>query len=262
MIPYLFHIYGPLYANCYGLAILIGILTLLWFAKRDNKLMKLVSYDQLINSIVLGTMIGIVGGALLWGFNNWHTLDSVVEIFEFWRGGFSILGTIIAVSLTIPLYLRFNGIPILPFLDRIAIYAPLVQSISRIGCFFAGCCHGSPTGSCIGITYTHPDSAAPLGIKVHPAQLYSSFLLCMIFIFMFFVAQKKAKNAGELMSMYLVLAGFERFVIDFWRGDKEYNASLSLWQLSSNQLIALGVCLSGVLLFIYYRWYKRSYESI
>src|SRR3990167_5770383 len=91
MIPYLFHIYGPLYANCYGLSILIGILVLIYISKKDPVLSIILTKEQLINNIIAGTLIGIVGGMTLWTVINWDTLKSWKEIFEVWNGGFSRL---------------------------------------------------------------------------------------------------------------------------------------------------------------------------
>lgn len=258
MIPYIAHIYGPIYANCYGLAILIGILTFLWLAARDKKLMTLVSHEQLTNIIVLGTLIGIAGGALLWGINNWQSLSSWTEILEIWHGGFSILGTVIAIGIFIPLYLAWKKIATVPFLDRIVLYAPLIQSISRIGCFFAGCCHGRCTDFCLGVTYSHPDSAAPLGIKIHPTQLYSSLALMVIFVFLYFFGQKWFKKQGQLLSLYLILIALERFFLDFLRADHEYFSFQQSHTLSSNQLIALIIMLVGFVLFLYYSFYRGN----
>lgn len=259
MIPYLFQIYGPLYVNCYGLAILIGILVFISLAARDKPLSKITTKNQLIDIVTIGTILGIIGGAILWGITNWDKLDSWLDIFEFWRGGFSILGTIITVSIVIPFYLRWKKIPILGFLDRIVIYIPLTQAIARVGCFFAGCCHGAVTSSCIGVIYSHPDSAAPLGIKIHPTQLYSSFLLFLIFLFMYFYAQNRFKKPGQLMSLYLILAALERFIVDFWRDDQEFYIFQKAEILSINQFIALIMGLVGLTLFIYYSFYRDKF---
>src|SRR3990167_7830080 len=187
MIPYLFQIYGPIYLNCYGLAILIGIVVLILLSNHDKELKKLVSPDQLINIIIIGTIVGIIGGMALWGIVNYQTLDSWTEVFEFWNGGLSILGVIIAISIFIPIYLKYKKIPVIKFLDRITVYTALTQSIARIGCFCAGCCYGIKTNTIFGVTYTHPDSGAPLYLKIHPAQLYSSILLLLIFLLIYFV---------------------------------------------------------------------------
>lgn len=261
MIPYLFHIYGPIYANCYGLAILLGVLTLIYMANKDKKINKLVSKDQLINIIIFGTIIGIFGGMLLWGINNWNSLDSWTEIFEIWNGGFSILGTVLAITIILPIYLKIKNIHVIQFLDRLTIYTPLTQAISRIGCFFAGCCYGAKTECFLGVTYTHPDSGAPLFTKIHPSQLYSSLSLFLIFLLMYFVLQKYLKKEGQLFSISLFLIATERFVTDFIRADREFSYTKEINFFSINQWIAIIIAFVAFSLFIYYTFYKKPFKS-
>jgi phosphatidylglycerol---prolipoprotein diacylglyceryl transferase len=262
MIPYLFHIYGPLYANCYGLSILAGILILIYLSKKDTILKKIITSDQLINTIIVGTLIGIIGGMLLWGIINWTTLNSWKEIFEIWNGGFSILGSVSAISIFMPIYLKLQKTPIVNFLDRISIYTPLTQSIARIGCFFAGCCYGIETQSIFGIIYSHPDSGAPLFIKIHPTQLYSSALLFLIFLLMYFVLQRIFKKSGQLFTSYLFLISIERFLIDFIRADREFTSITQLKFLSINQWIALILAGISLILFIFYSFKKNTGKNL
>lgn len=262
MIPYLFHIYGPIYANCYGLAILVGVLTLIYMANKDKKLSKIVTKDQLINIVIFGTVIGIFGGMLLWAMNNWGSLYHWSEIFEIWNGGFSILGTVVAIVIILPIYLKRKNIPVMQFLDRITIYTPLTQSISRIGCFFAGCCYGAKTECLLGVTYTHQDSGAPLFTKIHPAQLYSSLALFLIFLLMYFVLQKYLKKEGQLFSISLLLIAIERFVTDFIRADREFSSMKELSFLSINQWIAIVIAFVAFCLLIYYTFYKKPFKKL
>ncbi|OGB84578.1 hypothetical protein A3F66_04310 [candidate division TM6 bacterium RIFCSPHIGHO2_12_FULL_32_22] len=252
MIPYLFHIYGPLYANCYGLSILIGILVLIYISKKDPVLSIILTKEQLINNIIAGTLIGIIGGMTLWTVINWDTLKSWEEIFEVWNGGFSILGSVMAIAIFLPVCLKFQKIPAMKFLDRITIYAPLTQSIARIGCFCAGCCYGMKTESIFGVIYTHPDSGAPLFTKIHPTQLYSSFLLFLIFLLMYFVLQKYLKKDGQLYTAYLFLISVERFLVDFIRADREFSSINAINFFSINQWVALFIALISFSLFLYY----------
>ncbi len=249
MIPYLFHIYGPFYANCYGIAILFGIGALIFFALRDNILKKLVTKEQLFNIILFGTFIGIIGGRLLWAATHTGQIRSLYDLIAFWEPGYSLLGTIVCIAILTPWYIKKNNIRVVPFLDRIAIYAPLAQAIARIGCFCAGCCYGNATESFLGVIYSHHASIAPLGIKLHPTQLYSSFFLLLIFIFMYFVAQRFITKPGYLACFYLWLASCERFFIDFIRADREFFGNYPFSLFSVSQWIALGIMLSIGIIF-------------
>jgi phosphatidylglycerol:prolipoprotein diacylglycerol transferase len=48
-------------------------------------------------------------------------------------------------------------------------------AVGKIGCFLAGCCHGTPTQVPWAVTFNHPDSLAePKGVPLHPSQLYEA----------------------------------------------------------------------------------------
>jgi len=64
--------------------------------------------------------------------------------------------------------------------------------------------------------YTDPHTLALYDITIHPTQLYSSAILFMIFLFMYFIGQHIFKKTGQLFAAYLILAAVERFVTDFW----------------------------------------------
>ena len=93
-------------------------------------------------------------------------------------------------------------------------------------------------------------------IALHTTQLYSSLLLFIIFLSMYFVFQKIVKKPGQLICIYLILASMERFAVDFWRGDRIFfnQNSLSLMltrTFSIHQLIAVGIFVTTGILFMY-----------
>jgi phosphatidylglycerol---prolipoprotein diacylglyceryl transferase len=247
----LIHIYGPFSIYSYGVAIAFGILTFMWFVQHDPRFKKLNLEKYFTNIIGVGVALAIIGGrglALLSShdpFNFW-------DLFVFWQGGMSILGAIICVLLFGSFYLRIIKIPILPLLDLIAIYAGILQGFGRIGCFFAGCCYGLPTKLGWAICYTDSNTSAPIGIWMHPTQLYSSIIFFSIFLLMYFILQYKLTKPGQLTTMYLMLASAERFIVGFWRADKEFFANPALSFLSINQFIALGILSSASIAFIYF----------
>lgn len=251
MLPYLFHIYGPMYANCYGIAIAVGILVFTYFVDQDPRRAKILSSEQLNNLILWGTLIGVVGARTLWVASNWPV--SFYEIFELWEGGFAVLGSILGILIFFPFYLHKNKIATFPLLDLAAIYAPLLQSIARIGCFLAGCCYGMPTDMDWGVIYTHPDVAVPLELRylpIHPTQLYSSLILFMIYLMMHSFFSKYLIRPGQLLAMYLMLASIERFIVDFWRADQEFFDLKYLQILSFHQWVAVTIFACGAILFI------------
>ena len=238
-------IYGPIAIQSFGLCVVIGLLVFSWFLLRYPKRALIISVDQYTEILFIGIIAGIIGGRLLYVITDWYSLDSFFEIFYLWNGGFSILGTIIAVAITLPLYLSKKHIPIWEFADLVAIHAPLLQSIARLGCFFAGCCYGMPTHAPWGVCYEtvrssiYVDTSLFEGVYLHPTQLYSALALFIIFIFMYCIAPYFINKRGQLLSIYLMLTSTERFIVDFWRADRIFIKTYGLLHLISvHQLIA------------------------
>lgn len=252
MYPNICQIYGPLYLNNYGLAIFIGILVFIHLANKNKRREQLTSKDKFINIVVYGTIAGVAGGRLLNILTNWQSY-TLFEAFAFWEPGYSVLGSIISITIFLYWYLKKESIPVKPFFDLVGIYAPLLQSISRVGCFFAGCCFGAKTNVAWAITYTHPDSAthaAYMFTPIHPTQLYSSILLFIAFWIMLQL-EKRLKTPGLLFTSYLMLSSTERFIVDFWRADREFYSLEILKSLSIHQWISMVIFILSFSGFIY-----------
>jgi len=253
MPPILLHIYGPFAIHSFGVMIVLGLMITLYLLHRDKPLQKLVSDEQLTTVFQVCFFAAMIGGRAWFLTTNLSTMTSWTDCFRVWDGGLSILGAIISILITLPLFLYTHQIPILALIDRLALYAPLLQSISRLGCFFAGCCFGKPTNLPWAIVYKNVDSSAPLNIALHPTQIYSSLLLALIFIILIFFNNYCAKKHGQILALYIMLISFDRFIIDFLRADQEYFLSYKfLCNISIQQAVALGLFLisSAMMIFI------------
>lgn len=257
----LLHLYGSFSINSYGLMIVIGLVVTYILIKCDPIRRRLMSSEQLLNAFTYATLAGVISGRLLFVFSNWRIFDNFGEMFAVWDGGFSLLGSVLGICLTLPAYLIFNKIPVLPFFDLVSCYAPLLVGISRIGCFFAGCCYGKPSSVFWAVTYSCPDCLAPLGIALHPAQLYSSILLVLIFVFLRFVIRPRFVIPGQIFTIYLMLTSLERFLTDFVRQDREFIGSMTT--LSLHQCLAAALFVGALVLFLTFTAKaRRSHESI
>ncbi|MEX0849023.1 MAG: prolipoprotein diacylglyceryl transferase [Candidatus Dependentiae bacterium] len=244
----LLHIYGPFCIYSYGFIIAIGAIATFYLIKRNHKRLAIISDELLLNVFSLTILSGVIGGRLLYLLGNYNDISSWFDICAVHKGGLSILGSIITVLLVLSWYLKQNKIPVLPFLDLLAIYAPLLQSFSRLGCLFAGCCFGKPAILPWAIIYKTQDTLAPTFCSLHPTQLYSALGLFLIFIFLHYIAQYRLKKPGLLMFAYLTLVSLNRFVVDFYRGDQEFFETNTL--LSIHQWIALSITIGSLIGFI------------
>jgi phosphatidylglycerol:prolipoprotein diacylglycerol transferase len=116
----------------------------------------------------------------------------------------------------------------------------LGQAIGRIGCFMAGDDYGRPTNLPWGVAFTDPDAAsiggAPLGVPLHPVQLYESLVCAILFVVLLQITRRK-KFDGEVILAYTFLYGVARFVLEFFRGDADRGFVFG-GPLSTSQFIA------------------------
>lgn len=233
--------------NMYGLCIAVGMVICLWFMQR-HPLYKKLNIDPYFSDIfIIGFLSALIGGRALYCLE----MDDMtfVDTLAFWQGGFSVLGSVIGFCLVVPSYLIKRKIPLLSFFDLMALHAPLLQSLSRIGCFFAGCCYGKATDLWCGITYYDTESMAPLYIKIHPTQLYSAIALLLIFALQYLVLQKIFKKSGQMTAFYLMAMSAERFFMDYLRAGGTYYENYM--NFSVTQSISAAIFISGLLLFLW-----------
>jgi phosphatidylglycerol:prolipoprotein diacylglycerol transferase len=90
------------------------------------------------------------------------------------------------------------------------------------------------------ITFTNPEAAAnvgtPLGVPLHPTQLYESAAEALILVLLLWTEKKGRPFEGRTFWSYLVLYGISRFVIEFFRGDER---GVVFGTISTSQFISL-----------------------
>lgn len=263
MNPVLFHLFGPLAIHAYGSCIALGAVSAIFLLMRDAKMQKIVTQDQLMTVLQLVIVSGYVGGRLGFLISESELTQNYTMLFKFWEPGLSILGAVIGAVLTLGAYVWWHTISALPFLDRVALYAPIAQSFGRVGCFFAGCCFGVSTSVSWAVTYTNPYHMAPLHMPLHPAQLYSAAILFCIFLLQYFVIQKIVKIPGILFFSYLLLISLERFLIDFVRADRLFLSNEYFSCISIHQWIAFLISLVAMIgLVVLVKQSKKNYGSV
>lgn len=250
MIPILLHIYGPLYIQSYGFFIVLGVVSFIFFVKNDRHFKSLKIDNYLFSIMYCAIFAALIGGRMLSSLTD-STFSSWQDFFSPLNPGFSILGSVIGILLSTPLFLKFLNLPILPCMDVIATHAPLVQACGRIGCFFAGCCYGTESYVLWSITYTHDLSLAPCNISLHPTQLYSALLLFLIFLFLKRSSLENYITPGKQTVLYLILVSFERFFTDFWRQERFSTIfHSSIFFISDNQLVSILIIFLSLFLFL------------
>ncbi len=240
--PEILHLVGPLSIHIYGFFVALGVGSFIGLTFNSAQRKKYISSSLYEKLLFFTIIISIIGARLVHIASEWQTYSSLQEALSIWNGGLSILGAVVAGLIGVPIFLRFHNIQIFPILDMAAVYLPLAQAIARLGCLFAGCCFGCTTDVAWAISYTHTNSHAPLNVLLHPTQLYSSLFFLALFIIMRIGASHLMAKKGRLTALYLIFSSLERFVIDFFRGDRIINNTDSLIftsYLSLHQWISL-----------------------
>ena len=115
----------------------------------------------------------------------------------------------------------------------------------------AGCCYGEPTESFLGITFSHPLAAAnvgtPLGVSLHPTQLYESVAALLILGSLLLAERMGRGFIGRTFWTYLLLYPTARFAIEFYRGDPR-GTVLDL--LSTSQFVSLLLIPTSIVMLI------------
>ena len=209
---------GPVIIHTYGLFLALGLLAgvmVTWKIKRREK----IGTRQVFEMALLIIIAGIIGARGLYVFMNMSQYSNrPIDIFKIWEGGFVFAGGIIVAISIIALYAWRRGLSFLKLGDLWAPAMAIGQGIGRVGCFFAGCCYGTPTDLKWGVVFNNPYSMAPLHISLHPTQLYSAASGFLIFVVLLLLHSKK-KFEGQVFLWFLILHSTARLAIERFRGD-------------------------------------------
>ncbi len=232
-----------------ALAIIVIILWLVWQVRRGANL----SYETIFTAALVGIPSGIVISRLLHVIDLWdHYSQNPGQIIG--GGGLTAYGAVLGAALGIWIYSKFSKLQFGYFADLVAPAVIVAQAVvGRVGCTINGCCYGVKTSLPWGIVYTHPDSLGPLGIAVHPTQVYE-LIFGLIVFGMLLKLRGRFKPDGSLFLVYLGLYSAWRIGIDFLREGTPF-----LFSLHQAQVIAIIVLVITVpLLVLRTRWIKAE----
>jgi len=236
MHPILFEI-GSLKVYSYGFLIAIGAIAGVWYMTVEGKRRVGLSAEQANTLFLLIFIAAFVGGKAFLFFENPKLyMEQPSRLLS--GKGFVFYGSFIFAVPTMLWFFRKHKLDVFKMLDVMAITTCLVHIFGRLGCFMAGCCYGIPTGSFLGVTFSHPACPAnPKDVPLHPTQLYEAGFILLVMVFLFWL--KRHKNFdGQLFLSYLMLYAVGRFIIEYFRGDGARGFVIEN-VLSHSQLIAI-----------------------
>jgi phosphatidylglycerol:prolipoprotein diacylglycerol transferase len=125
----------------------------------------------------------------------------------------------------------------LQLLDVCAVPLALGYAIGRIGCQLSG--DGDyGVESDLPWAMSYPDGTVPTDDEVHPTPIYEALAMGLV-AFVLWRLRHRFKP-GILFALYLVLAGFERLLVEFIRRNDDVALGLTFAQLLSVGMIVAG----------------------
>jgi len=222
-------------------------LWMVWQVRRGAKL----SYDTILTAALVGIPSGVIVSRLLYLVDMWVSHRDPGPIIG--ASGLTIYGAVLGATLGIWIYSKFSNFKFGYFADLVAPGVILAQAVGRVGCTLNGCCYGAETSLPWGIVYTNPASYAPLGIAVHPTQIYEIIYLLIIFG-VILKLKGRFKPDGSLFLIYLSLYAIWRIGIDFLREGTPF-----IFGLHQAQIIGIIVLLIAVpTLVLRTRWVRAG----
>lgn len=221
----------------YGVFVAIAILVGIWWSAREAE--RRGFPRALVHEFAWAVVLaGLVGARLWYVIFSEPTayLARPWEVVAIWQGGLSIHGAILAGSVAGLWWGRRRGLPFWRFGDAVVPGLILGQAVGQIACLLNGDTYGRPTTLPWAIVFTHPEAMAPLGVPLHPVQVYELIAYGAVFL----VVQKIARTArreGSALLTYAVLYGAVRFAMEFFRGDPPTVAGIIVPQAVSVMLV-------------------------
>jgi len=180
---------------------------------------------------------GIVGARVDFIIQNWSAIsdDPLGNIFS--GTGLVWFGGVVGGAAGVLIWARFRQMLSLGLADLAAPALAIGYAVGRIGCQVSGDGdYGIPWDGPWAMAY--PDGTVPTDVAVHPTPIYETLAMGLVAYGLWRL--RRTFQPGLLFALYLVLAGTERFLIEFVRRNDDVLAGLTLAQLLSLAMIAAG----------------------
>ncbi|MBI2267228.1 MAG: prolipoprotein diacylglyceryl transferase [Armatimonadetes bacterium] len=239
MYPIMFKIGNfPIYS--YGVMLSLAAIVALYLIVRFSEAYGVKKEDS-FDLTLLVIISGILGARLAWVLLNWNDYKGdLLQILYIRQGGLAWHGALIGGILAGVWFARVKKLKFWKLADLTAPAIILGQAIGRLGCFLNGCCYGKLTRSWLGVQMNILDAR---GFR-HPTQVYELLLDLAAFFFLLWW-RKGNRKEGDLFLLMLIIASFNRFLVEFWRESETIISVFSLAQLVSSAIILVSLAFLG-----------------
>ncbi len=246
---------GPFQATGFGLAMLLAFV--IGQIILTKELERRGEDSAPVGDMVFAAVIGGLLGAKLYYAVLMGDVSSILSRagFVFWGG---LIGGIVAVTAVV----LKKKLGVARMSDSVALALPAAYSIGRTGCWAVGDDYGRPYDGPFSVMFPQGAPPSTVGnmskmfgvhfpagmspsevVSVYPTQIYEVVMGFIMFLIIWRFRDHK-HAVGWLFGFYCLLAGLERFIVEFFRAKDD---RFFVGGLTSAQLIALGFALFGAI---------------
>lgn len=249
---------GPLMITGFGLAVLAAFVVAQIVAQHE---LKRRGYSpEPVGDMIFAAVVGSLLGAKLYFVVLTGDIDTL-----FSRGGFVFWGGLIGGILAVTILVVRRKLGFWRIADVAGLSIMPAYAVGRTGCWAVGDDYGRPWDGPLAVRF--PEGAPPstaqnmqemFGIPVpadvppntvlavHPTQLYEVTMAFILFLILWRLRDHKHAE-GWLMGVYCVMAGVERFIVEFFRAkDDRFVGALTVAQVIALVFIAIGIAVMAM----------------
>lgn len=291
--------YAVMYLVAFGLTYLLFMRQI----KQDKYTITKDNASDYIFFIILGLILGArILSTLVYEPSDLYRKAPWLIFWPFRNGqfvglqGMSYHGGVLGGITAAIIYCKRRKLNFLELADYLCTALPLGFTFGRLGNFTNGELYGRITTSSFGMIFPQTirahrfnadlpwvqNFAAKIGMDIssltevnlprHPSQLYEAFFEgVFLWLIMWFVLRKIKPFKGFMLSMYLTLFGFFRFMVEYFRqpddgldfpimwGEPSKNYELvSLLNLTTGQIFSFWMIVTGLVLLVIFKFYNNK----
>jgi len=252
--PTVFHL-GPIELTGFGLAVLAGFVISQIICQRELWRRGQDKEADAMPDVHMAALIGTLIGA-----KTYYAILTGDASSIFSRGGFVFWGGFMGAVPLCWATIKYKKLSFPRIADVSAIALAAGYSVGRTGCWAVGDDYGRPWTGFLATRF--PEGAPPstvsvmssqfgvqfpagtpgdLVVAVHPTQLYEVTMAFVMFAVLWRL-RKHTHREGWLFGVWCLLAGTERFVVEFFRAkDDQLSAGLTLAQFIAISVFTIGI---------------------
>jgi phosphatidylglycerol:prolipoprotein diacylglycerol transferase len=227
---------GPLdlktFGICFAFAFLVSGLLV------NRRLAELGRPPDWAYEMVFAALIGgLVGSRVDYLLQNWDKVSGDVLGNIVSGSGLVWFGGLVGGALGVILWARWRRWLGWELFDTAAVPLAVGYALGRVGCQLSGDGdYGTPSDVPWAMSY--PDGTVPTTDQVHPTPVYETLAMGLAGVVLWRLRDRVAP--GMLFGLYLIIAGIERFLVEFIRRNEDVVLGLTQPQLIALAMLALG----------------------